>query len=454
MNKKNLVYIIAILISSSLVSVAFASGNDSSPRMRNAMDYLIGGGYIGEPPSEIHTVPILDLGIGWDMNMECGKFDPKITVSNQLNGITEGFKNMMSNIIDSATGAVASLPALAIQRANPGLYDMLQQGILQGKLDFEWAETSCEEMASVMFGEESFPFENYKLQIKTNNWTEEISASGGDAVAAKQELDDTNHGNEGAEWTCSNKKGGSGQQPIRAITDVVQVGYNIMFDRVDSCNTGSVAAGIGGGTPLWEYWSSPVAASNWARSVIGDIDMRTCDGCKKMRGTPGKGLMYQHRDMKEEIADDLSDLVSGTMSLSWQNLNRVSAPPGVEIDDIIIMAIRKQPVNARQSMINKLAGEISYTRLVEQGRLLTQLLQTGVKEPNVASFEPAKIVVADAVNELQVQLDQLEKEIRIRKAVAENTIHKILGREEKRVQETRTPLRSKPTTIDQLGKPD
>jgi len=43
---------------------------------------------------------------------------------------------MMNNIIQSATGAVASLPALAIQRADPALYDLLQQGILQGKMDF------------------------------------------------------------------------------------------------------------------------------------------------------------------------------------------------------------------------------------------------------------------------------------------------------------------------------
>lgn len=446
--------LVALLVGSSIVNTAFASGNESSPRMRNAMDYLVGGGYIGNPPSQISTVPILELGVGWDLNMECGKFDPKITVSNQLNGLTEGFRNMMSNIIDSATGAVAGLPALAIQRANPGLYDMLQQGILQGKMDFEWAESSCEEMSRVMFGEESFPFENYKLQIKTNNWSEEISAAGGDAVRAKNELDDTNHGNEGAEWTCSNKKGGTGQQPIRAITDVVQVGYNIIFDRVDTCSTGAVAAAVGGGTPLWEYWASPVAASNWAKNVLGDIDIRTCDGCKKMSGTPGKGLMYRHDDMRNDIADDLTDLVTGAMLMSWQNLNRVSAPPGVVIDDVIIMSIRKQPANSRQSMIYKLSGEIAYIRLVEQGRLLTQLLQTGVKEPNVASFEPAKTIVADAVDELQIQLDQLEREINTRKDVAENTIHRILGREEKRVQETRTPLRSKPSTIDQLGKPD
>lgn len=444
-----------IAIASALVlsGNAIADSREHSPRLKGATEYQIGGGYFSDAPTRVHTVPVLELGIGWDMNMECGEFDPRITVSNQLNGITEGFRNMMDNIIQSATGAVASLPALAIQRANPGLYDMLQQGILQGKMDFEWAETSCEEMSRVLMGEQSFPFEKYKLSIKTNNWANEINTSGGDAIRAKEALDDTNHGNAGAEWTCGVNKGGTGQQPIRALSDVVQVGYNIMFDRANSCATSTVGPADGQGTPLWEYWNGPVAASNWSTRVLGDIEMRTCDGCKKMRGTPGKGLTYMHRDMTDVLRDDLEDLVTGATQLTWQNLNRVSAPPGVIINDTIIMAIRKRDAQGQGEMIRKLAGEIAYARLVEQGRLLTQLLRTGVKEPNVAAFEPAKIVINDSIDQLQVELDQLDHEIKTRQAIAKETIVKIMGLEEKRIQETMIHDRAKATGTNQLGTP-
>lgn len=435
-------------------SVAHADSLIHSPRLRGAVDYEIGGGYISDAPTTIHTVPILELGVGWDMNMECGEFDPKISVSNQLNGITEGFRNMMDNIIQSATGAVASLPALAIQRANPGLYDMLQQGILQGKMDFEWAETSCEEMSRVMMGEQSFPFEKYKLSIKSNNMAEEIDSSGGDAIRAKDALDDTNHGNAGAEWACGSNKGGTGQQPIRALTDVVQVGYNVMFDRTNSCETSTIGAATGQGTPLWEYWNGPVAASSWSTRVLGDIEMRTCDGCKKMRGTPGKGLTYMHREMADDLVGELEDLVTGASQLTWQNLNRVSAPPGVIINDTIIMAIRKRPSDGQGQMISKLAGEIAYARIVQQGRLLTQLLRTGVKEPNIAAFEPAKIIVNEAIDQLQVELDQLDHEIKTRQSIAQNTIHKILGMEEKNVQNTRKVDRGKASGTNQLGQPN
>src|SRR5690554_7997582 len=76
----------------------------------------LGGGLISGPPTQIQTIPILSFGAGWDLNMACGEFDPKMTVKNQLNGLTDGFKNMMDNVINSATAAVASLPALAIQK--------------------------------------------------------------------------------------------------------------------------------------------------------------------------------------------------------------------------------------------------------------------------------------------------------------------------------------------------
>lgn len=450
--KKNiqLMYATICLVFSSVVS---ASTVNHSPRLTGTIDYEIGGGYISQAPTTIHTVPILELGIGWDMNMECGEFDPQISVANQLNGITDGFQDMMSNIIQAATGFVANLPALAIQRANPGLYDMLQQGILQGKLDFEWAETSCEEMSQVLMGEKSFPFENYKMSIKSNNWSQEIAASGGDAIAAKEALDNINHGNAGAEWVCGANKGGTGQQPIKALTDVVQVGYNIMYDRTNSCTTAAVSASLGSGTPLWAYWNGPVAASNWATRVVGDIEIRTCDGCRKMRGTPGKGLTYMHRDMTNILVSDISDLVSGATTLSWQNLNRVSAPPGVHINDIIIMAIRQRSTTARGEMIRKLAGEVAYARLVEQGRLLIQVLRTGVKEPNVSAFEPAKIAVDEAINQIKTELELLEKDIKTRQAIAKNTIRRMLGNEEKAVQETSINRRSKPSGINQLGLP-
>ncbi|VEI21184.1 integrating conjugative element protein, PFL_4711 family [Serratia plymuthica] len=39
----------------------------------------------------------------------CGNFDRKTTIGNQLNGVTDGFKNLMGSVILGATGAVSRI---------------------------------------------------------------------------------------------------------------------------------------------------------------------------------------------------------------------------------------------------------------------------------------------------------------------------------------------------------
>ncbi|PXB97674.1 integrating conjugative element protein, partial [Pseudomonas aeruginosa] len=61
-----------------------------------------------------------------------------------------GFQQIMSSVIQSATSAVASLPALIIQRADPGLYNLLTNGVLQARLDFDRSKLTCRAMAEKM----------------------------------------------------------------------------------------------------------------------------------------------------------------------------------------------------------------------------------------------------------------------------------------------------------------
>ncbi len=114
------------------------------------MYYRIGGGTaITPPPTRRNTFP-LTAGVSWNSDLMCGNFDIDTTVRNQLNGVTDGFQQLMGEVIESATSAVASLPAMVIQRANPQLYDLLTNGVLQGRLDFDKSLLSCQKMAGKM----------------------------------------------------------------------------------------------------------------------------------------------------------------------------------------------------------------------------------------------------------------------------------------------------------------
>ena len=81
------------------------------------------------------------------------------------------------------------------------------------------------------------------------------------------------------------------------------------------------------------------------------------------------------------------------------------------------------------------------------------MLRTGAKEPNVSAFDPAKIVINEAIDHLQVELDQLDLETRTRKNVAKDTILKIIGMEEKKIQSVRNDQTGKSSGTNVLGAP-
>ncbi len=111
--------------------------------------YSIGGGR-AVSMGGAGNMQSIGVGIGWNSNLICGDMSITTTLQNQLNGLTNGFQTIMSNVIQNATAAVASLPALIIQRADPGLYNLLTNGILQARLDFDRSKMTCRAIAERM----------------------------------------------------------------------------------------------------------------------------------------------------------------------------------------------------------------------------------------------------------------------------------------------------------------
>ncbi len=157
------------------------------------------------------------MSMGWNSDLMCGNFDIKTTVGNQLNGVTDGFKNLMSEVIQNATGAVASLPAMAIQRANPGLYEMLTNGVLQANVAFDKAQLSCQNMAKRMM---DFSENNQWTQAAILEEAGNIINSGdGDAVGTMNQVEKKPDGKAGVQWIGGEKRGGAGQKAIVPAQD-------------------------------------------------------------------------------------------------------------------------------------------------------------------------------------------------------------------------------------------
>lgn len=443
---------LAVLVQAVTISFSTFAAGRNSPGVDAAFLYDIGGAEpIARAPGGNTNIVTLSAGFQWNNNLSCGAFDPQITVTNQLNGLTDGFRNMMDNIISAAQGFVAGLPAMAIQRANPGLYDLLQSGILQGKADFEFAQTSCKEMQDMITGDGPVPFEKFTTTAKSNAWRREIQNTGGDAVQAKDNVEQNDPADNGITWVGGQQKGGVGQQPIESIKDTVIAGYNILMDRTVT-DTSVVPVAQGANKPMWTYWNNPNAAGDYAVDVVGDWQWRICDGCNKAQSEPGVGLVKQYQNFITPIENDLTDLVNGSENPTWQNLQEVSAPPSIVVTLPVIKALRDDRVGP--SAITRLAGEIALTRAFEQGNILKRMLTAGRKEPNIANAEEAQKQIDRALADLNDDLDTLVEEMEMRKKISSNTLAKLLIRREQKAQSGHKDVLIKSDGVDQAGRPN
>nr|WP_051319271.1 integrating conjugative element protein [Chitinimonas koreensis] len=381
--------------------------------------YSIGGGR-AVSMSGAGNMQSIGVGVGWNSNLICGDMSITTTLQNQLNGITNGFQSIMSNVIQSATSAVASLPALIIQRADPGLYNLLTNGILQARLDFDRSKLTCRAMANRMAdmagGQAGWDqlAEGMALRDAVNST---------DAVSAIEQAE-LNKGNSGVPWVGGSNAGGNGQAPIKVVGDVTRAGYNLLNGR-SATDTSSIARNACGNRLTCQTWSSPEAAATWATRVLGEREQRTCQSCTKTQTTPGVGLTPIVQEEYESKLQALQDLVRGSKPTTAVNLQAASSN-SLPITRGVIEALRDEP--DQDVLGQRLASEVALASTLEKALLLQRTLLTGKKEPNVAANELAVKAVDQESDALSQEIDNLKTELELRRTLAGNSALAIIQR--------------------------
>jgi integrating conjugative element protein (TIGR03755 family) len=390
--------------------------------------YSIGGGR-AVSMSRAPGMRSFSVGVGWNSNLICGDMSIETTLENQLNGITEGFQQIMSNIIQNATAAVASLPALIIQRADPGLYNLLTNGILQARLDFDRSKLTCRQIADRLA-------DLAGGQIGWDQLAEGLALrdalGSNDAVSAIEEAE-TSRGNGGVPWVGGDNAGGQDQEAIRVVSDITRAGYNLVNAR-DVMDTSPIDAAACADRLTCRTWNSADAAAAWAVRVLGEQEQRTCEGCTKTRATAGVGLTPLIQEEYEAKVQALQNLVNGTLPISLQNLESAGST-SVPITRALIEALRDEP---DQDMLGKrLASEAALSSVLEKALLLQRTLLTGRKEPNVAANELAQHAIARESGLLQEEIGNLKTELELRRMLNGNAPLAIMQREETRSDASR-----------------
>ena len=404
-----------------LLGLNTAHAVTQGPTEESLWYYEIGG---AEPVSVPANPSVVSVTLGGSaqlgMGYSCGKFDPVAAVTNTLNDIGAGIDNMMNAMTAAASAAIAALPALILQRANPGLYDMFQNALLQAEETMQLATKSCEQMeAEIAQGKN--PYADLIVLSKGNDWKVQMGIGGNDAVTAKAAVEASN-GDSGIPWV-GGQAGGAGQ-PVLAFTgDIVKAGYNINMNRPITM-VGPVPPASA--TRLTELWATPADARDWVVDVVGENIVTTCDTCRK-ESIPGIGLLPKLHQEATTVIVELQNLVSGATPLTLANLDQVTAP-GVAITRQVIEAIREMPVPEQRLIMGRLVSEISTARTVEKAMYARRLLLTGRQVPEVYATEVAREHAEVSIVELDKEIENLLFETRVRKEVVSDTITTLLQR--------------------------
>lgn len=423
----------------SLSSVAFASSfGDSGSVIGDDVLYSIGGGN-AVSMGRAGNMQSVGVGVGWNSNLMCGNMDLSTTLHNQLNGLTGGFQSIMGSVIQNATGAVASLPALIIQRADPGLYNLLTNGILQARLDFDRSKASCRAMAERMV----------TIAGNQTGWgslaegqaLKEAIGQNKDAVAVTAQAESDN-GNTGIPWIGGTKAGGRGQPPIKVISEVTKAGYNLLNGR-SANDTSTIAPSDCNSGMLCGTWRSPEEAGAFANRVLGEVQQQTCESCTKSSATAGVGLTPLIQEEYEEKLELLQELISGSKLPNAENLSAAGSN-SMPITRGVITALRDEP--DQEILAQRLASEIAVTSVLEKALLLQRTLLAGNKEPNVAANELATNAVSNERQSLQQEITNLRTELELRRSLTSNSPAAIIARHKERKDNSRAIYEGDPDT--------
>lgn len=345
-----------------------------------------------------------------------------------------------------------SLPALIIQRANPGLYELLSNGILQGRVDFDRSKISCQAMLdsanSYMGGG------NLNSVAQAQSMMNAIRDNSGDAIAAEQQAD--NQGTEnGVNW-MGETRGGVGQQPLKLTKDVVRAAYNTLHGRSNggaaSMQNSPVSPQLCAGGAVCTLWSTPAQAEQFIAKVVGETELQTCTtSCNPAKITPGAGLMHLADEVYMEKAQVMQRVMNPSHQITQQDLEELSTPL-LPVSRRVIEALRNDEDG--QLLSERLVSEVALADLLWKGFQVMRVLMSGLQNPDVQKLEEARGHVKDKIDTVKAELDLMQNELEIRKALANNTAVVALEREEaSRVGNMSIPVVDPaPAVLDQASK--
>lgn len=402
----------------------------------NRFYYQIGGASDYSFPPAPYATPInLSVRAGLGLGNQCGMYNPALSISNTLNDLQDSVNNLTENLIANATGSLAEMPMYFLALANPTLYNLLNNSLINAHAIIDASVKSCQETRDEISQGQN-PYQDWATLSVGESWKQHLSltATGDEDInTANSDITQT-AGDDGVNWvqgsTASDgtfHAGGKNQPPIHVITDTVQAGYNALLNRDYSSNQPAPT-----NSDLYNQFQTPADAIAWITTALGDQNITTCNdaSCKSAQGTiAGRGLLpwmticteQNKNDCVDTINGKIQDLVAGTTAITKENLLAVSANDLV-ISPQSIHTLQNIDASQQGIFIHKLAQEITMQRVMGKALTAHDILQAGRQVPAIVANRPAQYIIQDKIKDLEDDIHSLSFESQVRKQMMSNTL--------------------------------
>lgn len=366
------------------------------------------------------------IGVKWGFSGTCGDMDMDLSIFNNI-GSAE-LKAMWNNWLAQAKAAFnpAELLALAFKRANPDLYDIMQNGIIEAKANFDEDMDVCNTIQSTII--DAVPTGAIDSLAVSKEFTDTIKDAYAGASVDVGDVTDfvKDAGQRGFDF-LGQTVGGDGQPDAEVVDGIAKAGYNIAREKViggttkiDLLNTTAISVSDYDDFPFAAEFSNPQDLADFLKGVIGEVRVSSRDGENSIEHEKGAGAKIYIYESSQEIGAELSGLIADGANpdavlvkslLDDFNENKY----GAYITGTMLEELVKMSNSDEESFVKALAGEWALNDTIKKLVTAKKLLLIGSNEPSVIDAIAIKDIAREKLQLIDDEIKEVELEYRIRK---------------------------------------
>ncbi len=375
------------------------------------------------------------VGVAWNQGGSCGDFDMDFSIASTLS--KQDLQRMLDNWVTQAKNAFdpASLIALALQRANPDLYEILMNGVIEARGIYENDTRVCEAI------------QNTLLDSAPDGWVDKL-AVGKEFEKRVAQVYEDNHSLDIGDmndfvWDSGKKGfellgqmvGGKDQPKAKVVESAATAGFNTAVERkvaagtdIDVANKNpiTVTDEVKRKHPFTRYFDSPESVTEYVNKIVGETEISTDNGENPFNHLKGVGLhavMIEKQNEYEEDIRELLDLMEGTTSENF-TIRDIEAFNSTITSSFMTVGMLKELKSMspapQQMFVEQLANQYAFSHTIDKVFTARRIIKLGSKETSIFKAEFVRSTAEDKIAELDKEIELLETEYRIKQQYATN----------------------------------